>query len=199
MHDVNVFRKSLKGVYAVRPDLQVLNGETPESKRKNCRVQCLPVCMRSFYVIYATSLLTTKGWRHLLDFPKQSLRQNRGEQDLSSKDSGYEEEYPSLEDITVEGAPYVRNLMTDLALDVLLYQSGTYREHIIRTVLTECNRIYALFKERNPGFKGKISLVGHSLGSAIIFDILCRQPGDPGIVLAKNELPPLDFPYVSLG
>ncbi|KAI5850613.1 DDHD domain-containing protein [Tricharina praecox] len=177
VHDVNVFRKSLKGVYAVSPDLQVLNGETAESKRKNCRVQCLPVC-----------------WRHLLDFPKQSLRQNRGEQDLSSKDSGYEEEYPSLEDITVEGAPYVRNLMTDLALDVLLYQSGTYREHIIRTVLTECNRIYALFKERNPGFKGKISLVGHSLGSAIIFDILCRQPGDPGIVLAKNELPSLDFP-----
>jgi len=87
--------------------------------------------------------------------------------------------------------------MTDLALDVLLYQSGTYREHIIRTVLTECNRIFTLFKERNPGFKGKISLVGHSLGSAIIFDILCRQPGDPGIVLPKNELPSLNFPYVS--
>jgi hypothetical protein len=44
VHDVNVFRKSLKGVYAVSPDLQVLNGEDGESKRKNCRVQCLPVC-----------------------------------------------------------------------------------------------------------------------------------------------------------
>jgi hypothetical protein len=178
VHDVNVFRKSLKGVYAVGPDLQVLNGEDNDSKRKNCRIQCLPVC-----------------WRHLLDFPKQSLRRNRGEQDLSSQDEDFVDDYPSLEDITVDGAPYVRNLMTDLALDVLLYQSGTYREHIIRTVLTECNRIYALFKQRNPAFKGKISLVGHSLGSAILFDILCRHPDDrPGIVREKNELPPLDFP-----
>ncbi|KAA8893513.1 DDHD domain-containing protein [Sphaerosporella brunnea] len=178
VHDVNVFRKSLKGVYAVSPDLQVLNGEDNDGKRKNCRVQCLPVC-----------------WRHLLDFPKQSLRQNRGEKDLSSQDEEFEDSYPSLEDITVDGAPYVRNLMTDLALDVLLYQSGTYREHIIRTVLSECNRIYALFKQRNPEFKGKISLVGHSLGSAILFDILCRQPDDrPGAPPQKNELPPLDFP-----
>ena len=44
VHDVNVFRKSLKGVYGVSPDLQVLNGEDNENKRKNCRVQCLPVC-----------------------------------------------------------------------------------------------------------------------------------------------------------
>lgn len=71
--------------------------------------------------------------------------------------------------------------MTDLALDVLLYQSETYREHIIQTVLAECNRIYALFKQRNPEFKGKVSLVGHSLGAAILFDILCRQ-GAGGMV-----------------
>ena len=44
VHDVNVFRKSLKSVYADSPDLQVLNGEDNDSKRKNCRVQCLPVC-----------------------------------------------------------------------------------------------------------------------------------------------------------
>jgi hypothetical protein len=29
--------------------------------------------------------------------------------------------------------------------------------------------------ERNPDFKGKVSLIGHSLGSAIMFDLLCRQ------------------------
>lgn len=140
-----------------------------------------------------------EGWRHLLDFPKQSLRHNRREQDIGATDPGADEEYPSLEDITVEGAPYVRNLMTDLALDVLLYQSSTYREHIIRTVLTECNRIYATFKQRNPGFSGKVSLVGHSLGSAIMFDILCRQPDDdrPGVVerQQKGELMSLAFPY----
>lgn len=75
-----------------------------------------------------------------------------------------EEEYPSLADITVDGVPAVRSLITDLALDILLYQSQTYREHIARTVLEECNRIYALFKQRNPSFGGRVSLVGHSLG-----------------------------------
>jgi hypothetical protein len=61
-----------------------------------------------------------------------------------------------------------------LALDILLYQSA-YREHIVNIVLDESNRIYNLFRERNPYFQGKVSLIGHSLGSAILFDILCRQ------------------------
>ena len=39
-------------------------------------------------------------WRHLLDFPKK--RQSRKEQDLGSTQN-YDEEYPSLEDITIEG------------------------------------------------------------------------------------------------
>jgi len=42
-------------------------------------------------------------------------------------------------------------------------------------VLAESNRIYNLFRERNPDFNGKVSLIGHSLGSAILFDILCHQ------------------------
>ena len=157
IHDVNVLRKSLKNVYEKSPDLQALNSEIDQLP-KNCRVQVLPVV-----------------WRHLLDFPKQSLRKNRKEQDLSDVDALLdEEEYPSLADITVEGVPAVRNLITDLALDILLYQSG-YREHIAGIVQRECNRVYKLFLQRSPQFKGKVSLIGHSLGSAIMFDVLCRQ------------------------
>ena len=81
---------------------------------------------------------------------------------------------PSLDDITIEGVAFARSLISDLALDVLLYQSS-YREEISRIVLGECNRIFRLFRERNPEFKGKVHLVGHSLGSAILFDILCQQ------------------------
>lgn len=81
---------------------------------------------------------------------------------------------PSLDDITIEGVAFARTLISDLALDVLLYHSS-YREHISRIVLTESNRLFKLFKERNPEFRGKVHLVGHSLGSAILFDILCRQ------------------------
>ncbi|KAL8938610.1 MAG: hypothetical protein Q9216_003803 [Gyalolechia sp. 2 TL-2023] len=170
IRDVNKFRKTLKSVYDASPDLQALNNEL-DKLPKNCRVQVLPVV-----------------WRHLLDFPKQSFRQNGKEQDLTDADAfGEEEKYPSLDDITVEGVPGIRNLITDLALDILLYQSA-YREHIAGIVQRECNRIYGLFLQRNPKFSGKISLVGHSLGSAILFDILCRQKdSDKSLSLPQDK------------
>ena len=64
--------------------------------------------------------------------------------------------------------------MSDLALDVLLYQSS-YRAEIAKIVVKESNRIVKLFRERNPGFQGQVHVMGHSLGSAILFDILCHQ------------------------
>ncbi|KAF4636995.1 hypothetical protein G7Y89_g1091 [Cudoniella acicularis] len=153
IHDVSVLRQNLKNVYAGSADLQALNSEI-DKLPKNCRVQVLPIC-----------------WRHLLEFPKK--RQIRKEHDLGDTEA-FEDEYPSLEDITIEGVPFVRSLITDLALDILLYQSA-YREHIVVSVLGEANRIYNLYRERHPDFKGKVSLMGHSLGSAILFDLLCRQ------------------------
>ena len=64
VHDINTFRKTMKSVYSESIDLQALNGEI-DKDLKNCRVQVLPIC-----------------WRHLLDFPKQSLKHNREEHDL---------------------------------------------------------------------------------------------------------------------
>ncbi|OAA35970.1 DDHD domain-containing protein [Metarhizium rileyi] len=153
VHDVNILRKTVKSVYSNSADLKALNRELGTSPG-NCRVQVLPVC-----------------WRHLFEFPRQ--RQRRGEHDLGDA-ADEEDEYPSLEDITVEGVAFARSLISDLALDVLLYQSS-YREEISRAVVTETNRILKLFRERNPQFKGKVHLMGHSLGSAIFFDVLCRQ------------------------
>jgi hypothetical protein len=91
IHDVNTMRKSLKSVYAASPDLQALNAET-ESETKNNRIQVIPII-----------------WRHLLDFPKQSLKHNRKEHDLGDLDHE-DEEYPNLEDITVEGVLHYSNL-----------------------------------------------------------------------------------------
>ncbi len=64
IHDVNTMRKTLKSVYNDSADLQALNNDV-EKPTKNPRVQVLPV-----------------SWRHLLDFPKQSLKHNRAEFDL---------------------------------------------------------------------------------------------------------------------
>jgi len=124
-------------------------------------------------------------WRHLLDFPKK--REKKKEHDLGDALND-DDDYPSLEDITIEGVAFARSLISDLALDVLLYQSA-YREQIVEIVLNESNRIYKLFVERNPDFKGKVHLVGHSLGSAIYFDLLCRQREVvKGFELQRNPL-----------
>ncbi|KAJ6261105.1 hypothetical protein Dda_3770 [Drechslerella dactyloides] len=162
IHDVNVFRKTLKDVYGASLDIQHLNAQL-DNAPKNCRIQVLP---------------------HLLNFPKEALRAHRlnsgyataqREHDLGDPDDdSIYDSYPALDDITIEGVPAVRSLITDLALDILLYQSA-YREHIARIVVRESNRIYELFKKRNPGWNGRVSLCGHSLGSAIYFDILCRE------------------------
>ncbi|KAI1363048.1 DDHD domain-containing protein [Xylaria arbuscula] len=167
VHDVNMLRKTLKGVYAHSEDLKALNSDTPEGPG-NSKIQVLPVC-----------------WRHLLDFPKR--REKKGETDLGDV-TQEDDDYPSLEDITVEGMAFARSLISDLALDVLLYQSA-YREQITEIVLKESNRIYKLFRERNPEFKGKVHIIGHSLGSAIMFDILCRQKQSAGgMELLRNPL-----------
>lgn len=157
VHDVNTLRKTMKSVYNESADLQALNDEQAKEV-KNCRIQVLPIC-----------------WRHLLDFPRRSLKHNRQEHDLGDADVAEDDQYPTLEDITIQGVPAIRNLITDLGLDILLFQSTVYKPWISRIVLNECNRIYKLFKERNPQFKGKVSLLGHSLGSAVMFDILCNQ------------------------
>jgi hypothetical protein len=64
VHDVNMLRKTLKGVYSHSDDLRSLNSEIGAGPG-NCRVQVLPVC-----------------WRHLLDFPKR--REKKGEHDLGT-------------------------------------------------------------------------------------------------------------------
>ncbi|KAJ3493078.1 hypothetical protein NLG97_g4964 [Lecanicillium saksenae] len=156
IHDVNVLRKTLKGVYSNSPELRSMNTDEGDGPG-NCRMQVLPVC-----------------WRHKVEFPRGRKRKAQADEADVAEALEVEEAYPTLEDITIEGVAFARSLISDLALDVLLYQSS-YRGEIAQTVIEESNRIVALFRQRNPGFKGKIHLVGHSLGSAILFDILCHE------------------------
>jgi pimeloyl-ACP methyl ester carboxylesterase len=71
-------------------------------------------------------------------------------------------------------------------LDILLYYTPQFRARMARAVAREMNRIYNLFRQRNPTFRGRVSLIGHSLGSAICFDILSRQPLDSNILIPRE-------------
>ncbi|XP_028159172.1 uncharacterized protein LOC114351976 isoform X2 [Ostrinia furnacalis] len=98
-----------------------------------------------------------------------------------------------LAEITLESIPRLRSFTNDTLLDVLLYTSPVFCQTIIDTVCAELNRIYKLFKVRNPLFKGSVSLGGHSLGSVILYDLLCHQLG------ATEKASSPDKSYVSGG
>ncbi|CAB3258257.1 unnamed protein product [Arctia plantaginis] len=80
-----------------------------------------------------------------------------------------------LAQITLDSIPRLRNFTNDTVLDVLFYTSPVFCQTILNTVCQELNRIYQLFKKRNPSFEGGVSLGGHSLGSVILYDLLCHQ------------------------
>ena len=83
-----------------------------------------------------------------------------------------------IRSITLESIPKLRNFTNDTLLDIFFYTSPFYCQTIASAVGNELNRSYILFKQRNPNFKGGVSLGGHSLGSLILFDILCHQKVD---------------------
>ncbi|TSK22692.1 SEC23-interacting protein [Bagarius yarrelli] len=77
--------------------------------------------------------------------------------------------------ITLPSTVRLRHFTNETLLDVLFYNSPTYCQTIMDTVAFETNRLYELFMQRNPNFKGSVSVAGHSLGSLILFDLLSNQ------------------------
>lgn len=82
---------------------------------------------------------------------------------------------PNLSQINVDGIKSLRNILGDVVLDVLLYYEPHYIHQVFDVVVEELNRVCTLYKERNPHFNGKIHIMGHSLGSAIAFDLMSLQ------------------------
>ncbi|KAF6768375.1 hypothetical protein AHF37_10505 [Paragonimus kellicotti] len=60
-------------------------------------------------------------------------------------------------------------------MDIMYYTSPLYRAEISASLLTELNRLYAMFCLRNPLFEsrgGRVSVVAHSLGCVLIYDLI---------------------------
>ena len=63
-------------------------------------------------------------------------------------------------------------------LDIPYYMTTGYHDKMVAAVIHEANRIYRLWCINNPEFshRGRVQLIAHSLGSAIVVDILSDQP-----------------------
>lgn len=77
--------------------------------------------------------------------------------------------------ITPPTVPLIRDVGNMVAMDVLLYQTPEFQYRITTTVVARLNRFYRRYCELNPTFDGSCSIVSHSLGSVITFDILSSQ------------------------
>lgn len=86
----------------------------------------------------------------------------------------------SLDDITIDAIPAIRDLIGKVVFDIPYYMSH-HKPRMIDAVVKEANRIYALWMRNNIEFEkqgGRVHILCHSLGSAISFDILSNQPND---------------------
>ncbi|GAB4839531.1 hypothetical protein Ancab_029057 [Ancistrocladus abbreviatus] len=81
----------------------------------------------------------------------------------------------AVENITLDGVRGLRTTLSATVHDVLYYMSPIYCQAIIDSVSNQLNWLYLKFLKRNPGYDGKVSLYGHSLGSVLSYDILCHQ------------------------
>uniref|UniRef100_A0A673JHG4 Phospholipase DDHD1-like n=1 Tax=Sinocyclocheilus rhinocerous TaxID=307959 RepID=A0A673JHG4_9TELE len=80
----------------------------------------------------------------------------------------------TVDSITPDKVRGLRDMLNSSAMDIMYYTSPLYRDEITRGLTKELNQLYTLFCERNPEFveKGKVSIVSHSLGCVITFDIM---------------------------
>ncbi|XP_076442138.1 phospholipase DDHD1-like isoform X2 [Babylonia areolata] len=81
----------------------------------------------------------------------------------------------TVESITPNKMLGVRSILNSSAMDILYYTSPIYRNEILASLHTELIRLYEMFCARQPYFEangGKVSVVSHSLGSVITYDII---------------------------
>ncbi|KAI1381422.1 DDHD domain-containing protein [Hypoxylon crocopeplum] len=83
----------------------------------------------------------------------------------------------TLKDIEPKTIPAVRSMISDVMFDIPFYMSH-HKPKMVAAMVSEANRVYRLWCRNNPGFaeKGKVHLIGHSLGSVMCVEVLSRQP-----------------------
>lgn len=120
------------------------------------------------------------NWRSTLKLDDGGPQPNPNQKDEDSSRNQF-----TLKDITADSIPAVRNLISDVMLDIPYYLSH-HKSKMVQAVVKEANRIYRLWCKNNPGFQetGRVHLIAHSLGSVMALDILSNQP---------TQIPALDL------
>eukprot|EP00929_Paragymnodinium_shiwhaense_P073960 TRINITY_DN37810_c0_g1_i1.p1 TRINITY_DN37810_c0_g1~~TRINITY_DN37810_c0_g1_i1.p1 ORF type:complete len:864 (+),score=183.62 TRINITY_DN37810_c0_g1_i1:111-2702(+) len=87
-----------------------------------------------------------------------------------------DEDDSRLQRITLPSMAQVRKLTNSVLVDGLFYFSGSKKREIMLEYVTNAlNEAVGRFLTHHPDFSGPVFVAGHSLGGAILFDILRRS------------------------
>jgi hypothetical protein len=81
----------------------------------------------------------------------------------------------SLQAVTLSSIPALRSIANDVILDVLVYLTPHHCQAVLECVTEQLCTLHAAFTKVHPHFNGPVSLMGHSLGSVICWDLLAIQ------------------------
>lgn len=92
------------------------------------------------------------------------------------------------------GSATIRGTMHATAVEVLLYLAPAHARDMICSLVKSLNSQWARFSARHPDFEGSVHVVAHSLGSLLVYDVLCQQPelmrrlAEKGVVVGEASL-----------
>ncbi|KAG0347969.1 hypothetical protein BG004_006447 [Podila humilis] len=186
IHDVNVMRRTIKETAATFAPHN-LGNSTPkevlvaEEKKDTTSKRRGSTASKNPYSIPTGSgvQVLPVEWRRQIVFGMANDDEEL-QRDLSTPEA--EEGCPTMDDIMLDGVPTIRMLVSDVLMDVLLYMTPSYKRKMMEVVTAELNQVYQKFIHHNPDFirrGGKVSILGHSLGSLLALDILNHQPFGP--------------------
>jgi len=100
---------------------------------------------------------------------------------------------------TLDNIPRLRAIANDVVFDVLTYLTPSFTQEVLETVTKEIAKGFERFNKIHPNFApagGKTSLIGHSLGSVIAWDLLSilkdkkngKSTYEPGHTQATHEV-----------
>ncbi|KAJ2998665.1 hypothetical protein HDV02_004196 [Globomyces sp. JEL0801] len=145
--DCDIFRKCISdSAIALKTKMESMNHAMKDVIPDGSGVQVLPI-----------------QWRSQVSF-------SVGVTDHVVHDDEHEEEI-AYADLLPDGIPAIRTIIRDVAADIPLYMTERFRNIVLTNVTRDINEAYRNYKKHHPDFDGKVSLLGHSLGSVIAFDV----------------------------
>ncbi|CED84749.1 Phosphatidic acid-preferring phospholipase A1, contains DDHD domain [Phaffia rhodozyma] len=156
--------------------------------------QQLALTHEGFSFVYCTNLLRKEAQKQATGAALKSIMRDRQVQFLpiqwraslkfAQNDAEAQEDLDheldnkfTLDDITLsKNISWVREVTNNVLIDIPYFMSH-HKERMIEAVATQCNKTYRLWCKRHPGFetKGRVHVIGHSLGSALVAEVLSAQ------------------------